>query len=413
MQRGWKSRALYFGIGLIVGAGVWCGLNYERLYEMNAPSGSKATQTAQGKANSHESKTTMHSLPQIPEIRGEEQLRQVVRDYADYLEASSGQTLEESKLKLAAILKEAWPLKDGDLPMLYMYKYPLRSALEKLQKLDPQLVSLGSQAQALVDKKGHWNVQAKGWQFEPFEEAVYQTYFTDKNKDFPLSRSLEILLAIRSRDYNKMQELHNQIGLGPAPQWPLEAFRQLYAYATSEGGSMQMEELKKLLPEGKNWQGADWCEIGYGSGKIFSALRNEIGNQGIIWAVEIDSSCKRFAQDLLASGFTDWGNIKFIDGSYRDCHMPAKSVDVVHAGLIHIGDGPDELIQRDWLPLLASIKKALKEDGLVLIDDGGDPPIERVRAVMKMAGFKEVKMVRGRHTDAQHPCFVAAFTPEK
>ena len=315
MQRGWKSRALYFGIGLIVGAGVWCGLNYERLYEMNAPSGSKATQTAQGKANSHESKTTMHSLPQIPEIRGEEQLRQVVRDYADYLEASSGQTLEESKLKLAAILKEAWPLKDGDLPMLYMYKYPLRSALEKLQKLDPQLVSLGSQAQALVDKKGHWNVQAKGWQFEPFEEAVYQTYFTDKNKDFPLSRSLEILLAIRSRDYNKMQELHNQIGLGPAPQWPLEAFRQLYAYATSEGGSMQMEELKKLLPGGKDWQGADWCEIGYGSGKIFSALRNEIGNQGIIWAVEIDSSCKRFAQDLLASGFTDWGNIKFIDGS--------------------------------------------------------------------------------------------------
>lgn len=413
MQRGWKSRALYFGIGLIVGAGVWCGLNYERLYEMNAPSGFKATQTAQVKTNSHESKTTMHSLPQIPEIRGEEQLRQVVRDYADYLEASSGQTLEESKLKLAAILKEAWPLKDGDLPMLYMYKYPLRSALEKLQKLDPQLVSLGSQAQALVDKKGHWNVQAKGWQFEPFEEAVYQTYFTDKNKDFPLSRSLEILLAIRSRDYNKMQELHNQIGLGPAPQWPLEAFRQLYAYATSEGGSMQMEELKKLLPEGKNWQGADWCEIGYGSGKIFSALRNEIGNQGIIWAVEIDSSCKRFAQDLLASGFTDWGNIKFIDGSYRDCHMPAKSVDVVHAGLIHIGDGPDELIQRDWLPLLASIKKALKEDGLVLIDDGGDPPIERVRAVMKMAGFKEVKMVRGRHTDAQHPCFVAAFTPEK
>ena len=94
-------------------------------------------------------------------------------------------------------------------------------------------------------------MQAKGWQFEPFEEAVYQTYFTDKNKDFPLSRSLEILLAIRSRDYNKMQELHNQIGLGPAPQWPLEAFRQLYAYATSEGGSMQMEELKKLLPEGK------------------------------------------------------------------------------------------------------------------------------------------------------------------
>ena len=93
--------------------------------------------------------------------------------------------------------------------------------------------------------------------------------------------------------------------------------------------------------------------------------------------------------------------------------MPAKSVDVVHAGLIHIGDGPDELIQRDWLPLLASIKKALKEDGLVLIDDGGDPPIERVRAVMKMAGFKEVKMVQGRHTDAQHPCFVAAFTPEK
>ncbi len=414
MQRSWKSRALFFGIGLVVGAGVWCGLNYESLYGVSVSSKLTTKPTAAKPApmsdGANKAGTVMHQLPQIPQVRGEEQLRQAVRDYADYLEASSSKKLEVAKL--AAVLQEAWPLKDGDLPMLYMYKYPLRSALEKLQELDPQLKSLGSEAQLLVDKQGHWNVQAKGWQFGPFEEAVYQTYFTDKNKDFSLSRSLEILLAIRNRDYDKMQDLHNKIGLGPAPQWPLEAFRQLYAYATGEGGFKQMEELKKLLPEGKNWQGASWCEIGYGSGKIFSALRAELGGEGTIWAVEIDSSCKRFAGDLLASGFTDWGNIKFIDGSYRNCHMPAQSVDVVHAGLIHIGDGPDELIQRDWLPLLASIKKALKKDGLLLIDDGGDPPIERVRTVMKMAGFKEVKMVTGQNTDSKHPCFVAAFAPE-
>ncbi len=210
-----------------------------------------------------------------------------------------------------------------------------------------------------------------------------------------------------------MQELHNQIGLGPAPQGPLEAFRQLYTGATNEGGLKQMEELKKLLPEGKNWQGANWCEIGYGTGKIFSALRAELGDKGNIWAVEIDSSCKRFAEDLLASGCTDWGKIQFIDGSYKDCHMPADSVDVVHAGLIHIGEGPDELIQRDWLPLLASIKKALKKGGLLLVDDGGNPPIDRVRAIMKMAGFKEVKVIQSQHTDRQHPCFVAAFAPEE
>ena len=158
----------------------------------------------------------MHSLPQIPQVRGEEQLRRAVEDYLNYLEASSKVKLDQNKL--ATVLKEAWPVKNGDLPMLYMYKYPLRSALEKLQVLDPQLTSLGTQAQEWIDKQGRWNVQAKGWQFAPFEEAVYQTYFTDKNKDFPLSRSLKILLAIRSRDYNKMQELHNQIGLGPAPQ---------------------------------------------------------------------------------------------------------------------------------------------------------------------------------------------------
>ncbi len=411
MQRSWKSRALFFCIGLVVGAGVWCGLNYERLHEMNTTSTPIAMQSTDAKAEENKSGAAMHSLPQIPQVRGEEQLRRAVEDYLNYLEASSKVKLDQNKL--ATVLKEAWPVKNGDLPMLYMYKYPLRSALEKLQVLDPQLTSLGTQAQEWIDKQGRWNVQAKGWQFAPFEEAVYQTYFTDKNKDFPLSRSLKILLAIRSRDYNKMQELHNQIGLGPAPQWPLEAFRQLYAYATSEGGSKQMEELKKLLPEGKSWQGANWCEIGYGTGKIFSALRAELGSKGNIWAVEIDSSCKRFAEELLASGCTDWGEIKFIDGSYKNCHMPAESVDVVHAGLIHIGDGPDELIQRDWLPLLASIKKALKKGGLLLVDDGGDPPIDRVRTVMKMAGFKEVKLILGQHTDSKHPCFVAAFTPEK
>ena len=411
MQRSWKSRALFFCIGLVVGAGVWCGLNYERLHELNAPK-STAVESISSSADKNTVKAAMHQLPQIPQVQGEEQLRKAVIDYANYVKVVPERPLEASKL--ASILKEASLFNvESDWPMLYMYKYPLRSVLENLQKLDPQLSSLGSEAQLLVNQQGQWNVKEQGWQFAPFEEAVYQAYFTGKNKDFPLERSLEILLAIRARDYDKMQELHNEIGLGPAPQWPLEAFRQLYAYATSDGGYKQMEELKKLLPEGKSWQGASWCEIGYGSGKIFSALRAELGDKGTIWAVEIDASCKRFAEDLLASGATDWGIVKFVDGSYKDCHMPANSVDVVHAGLIHIGDGPDELIQRDWLPLLASIKKALKQNGVLLIDDGGDPTIERVRAVMKMAGFKEVKMIMGEHTDSTHPCFVVAFTPEK
>ncbi len=118
-----------------------------------------ATPSTNAKAEEGKSEVAMHSLPQIPQVRGEEQLRRAVEDYLSCLEASSDQKLDTNKL--ATVLKEAWPLKDGDLPMLYMYKYPLRSALEKLQTSDPLLSSLGTQAQEWVDKQGHWNVQAK------------------------------------------------------------------------------------------------------------------------------------------------------------------------------------------------------------------------------------------------------------
>ncbi|MGM9998794.1 MAG: class I SAM-dependent methyltransferase [Candidatus Bruticola sp.] len=395
---------------MAVGAAVWCGLNYDTISDGSIPKPPAALEKAAAKpapANKD------HGLPDIPVIVGEADLKKAVDNYLTLLKKAEASGDAPSLQKLAEVLNKAHQLPPNtDYAMLYMYKYPLRSALEKLVELDPKLASLKENASYYADQSGNWQVNKQNWQFQDFEEAVYQAYYKDKNPDFPLIRSLEILLAVRNRDYECMQKLHNEIGLGPAPQWPLEAFRQLYTYAGSEGGQKQMEELKKLLPAGKSWQGADWCEIGYGSGKIFSSLRNELGSQGTIWAVEIDDSCKRFVRDLQSSGCVNWGTTKYIDGTYRNCCMPANSVDVVHAGLIHIGDGPEELLQRDWLPLLGSIKKALKPGGLLLVDDGGDPTIERVRYVMKMAGFKEVSLVLGSNTDSKRPCFVAAFTPE-
>ncbi|MGM9993081.1 MAG: hypothetical protein ACI376_09625 [Candidatus Bruticola sp.] len=409
MRRSWKSRALFFCIGLSVGAGVWFSLNYDKIQDKNSV---KTSVTPEKKAVEAEPAIKVNGLPDIPSIVGEAELKKAVVDYLTLLKSTKRSGIAPTAQQLAQVLNGARQLPpNADFPMLYMYKYPLRSALENLVALDPKLETLKENAAYYADTAGHWQVKKPNWQFQSFEEAVYQAYYKDKNKDFPLIRSLEILLAVRNRDYDSMQKLHNEIGLGPAPQWPLEAFRQLYTYAGSEGGQKQMEELKKLLPAGSSFSGVNWCEIGYGSGKIFSSLRNELGSQGIIWAVEIDGSCKRFVQDLQSSGCVNWGTVKYIDGTYRNCCMLENSVDIVHAGLIHIGDGPEELLKRDWLPLLSSIKKALKPGGLLLIDDGGDPPIERVRYVMNMAGFKEVRLVNGSNTDPKRPCFVASFKP--
>ncbi len=410
MPRSWKSRALFFCIGLVVGAGVWCGLNYERLSEMKPSSQLAVAQKNASNGEEAPWRGGSQALPPIPQISAEKPLRQAVRDYADYWEASSTGKLE--KAKLAAILKEVGPLKSDDWSKLSMYKYPLRSVGEKLHELDPSSKYLETLALAGISKSKEENGAAKGWQFSPFEEAVYQTYFTDKNKDFPLNISLEIFLAIRNGDYAKMEELHNRIGLGPAPRWPLEAFRQLYASSNLPSDSELVEELKKLLPEEKDWQRVSWCEIGYGNGRIFSALRGQLGPQGAIWAVETDSSCQRFVKDLLASGLTDWGEIKLIDGSYKDCHIPAGSVDIAHVGLDYLGEGPYEQIRRDGLPFLASIKKALKKDGWLLVDSPSQPSPDRVRTFMKMAGFKEVKAISKPHTDWSTPYFGAAFTSE-
>lgn len=425
-----KHMALLFALGMAVGSGIWLGMHSSRMKTDTVPAGTPVpaappaaaapasagadARPAPGRNNAGD---PAHGLPPLPDIHGEKAMKQALLSYIEFCRSLPAEGLSKNgaedfcaKVLVPAQKSAEACLKENpeDLAALYMYKYPFRSAAEMAYKAGGKD---NPAVRYFLDQYGCWNVTLKGWQFYPFEEAVYQAYYNGHCKTFSLPESLEVLRAVRGRDYKAMLELHNAAGLGVAPQWPLEVFRQLYTYAGTDGGITQMAELCRLLPKGESFKGRSWCEIGYGSGKIFSSLRSELGPEAVIYGVEIDGSCKKFMADIMSTGVLDesWGKITFRDGEYSDCKMPPASVDVIHAGLIHIGDGEEKLLERDWLPLLESMKNALKPGGMVLIDDGGDPSIERVRSVMARAGFKEYSYYPASHKDPRRPSFVAAF----
>ncbi len=243
-----------------------------------------------------------------------------------------------------------------------------------------------------LDSDGKWQLKAQGWDFSPFEEAVYQAYFTNSQRDFPLSRSIEIFLAVRTRNAEKMLNLHNLLGLGPAPEYPLQAFYELYGNGYSPACGLSVEKrLEALLEVGEltaSCQNKDWCEFRYGTGTLFPVLRQKLGSKSKIYAVEIDGSCKRLLNDLQKFKQFQLENLIAIDGEYNNCKLPAQSVDIVHCQQSVFGVQDKDTWQRDGLVLLASIKQALKPNGCLLVEFENQLQCNEISELMKQAGFR-------------------------
>jgi len=73
--------------------------------------------------------------------------------------------------------------------------------------------------------------------------------------------------------------------------------------------------------------------------------------------------------------------------------------------------GTPETLERETIPWLKSVKKALRPGGIMVLDDCGYPSLEGLRRVMARAGFEELKVVdlSVAGTPATQPDFVAAF----
>ncbi len=345
--------------------------------------------------------TAAPQLPPIPQTSEEIAFLSILKDY---IEAQSSGNISTVP---ALISKAAEVLSHEKLPGTYVYKYAIRAMIDDAKAANYRL------ADNILVKDSSYSCDLPSWKFKDYEEAVYDLLFV-KPEPYGKQWSLKALMAIRSRDLELMQALHDEKGFEEYPQWPLEVFRQLFTYASESSGELQMQQM--LAISDRSIEGTHWAEIGYGSGKIFSSLIKALGTEALITGTEIDCTCLHFAKSIQKfEPQLGWQKIKIVPCARNVCSLPPNSIDFIHPGGLHIGDGDDETVKEFWLPWLESAKNALKKDGLLLIDDGGSPSLEKVRLVMNQAGFREVKVLQGEvgpGSDAP-PSFCASYRPIK
>ena len=373
-------------------------------------------------------------LPPIMPVENEEVIIAAVKDALQFalakeLEGGSIDKVQEVAT-LASMLNGVFDVCSNPetAQRLFMYKYVVRFAVERMLYLVPGCDANDEVMQFFTDGRGHWRSFIPAWEFDSFEEANYAVLYgsgatatvlpSAKGEEWVFrlpypNWASALLVAVRDRNLENMQRLHNLAGYAPAPQWPVEVFRQLFTYASTDRGEEQLRQILQTT-KGKDLRGASWAEVGYGTGMIFGPLRELLGPNGKIIGTEIDDSCEKYTKALLKSGKTDWGEVQFVRAKLNDCCLPPNSVDIIHPGLVHLADGPDELIERDWLPLFASMKRALRPGGLILVDNGGSPTLDKVRKVMEMAGFEEVAVTYEPHEAAPGcPIYYASYRVKK
>jgi len=287
---------------------------------------------------------------------------------------------------------------------LAIFKFPLRRMAEELSELD---------AEAMQTLSKHFNERGyqgggESWTFDPLEEVLYRTVFHDQDY-------IEPALAMQIMAWEvKGEKEPIWSALGPErdeDRTKADTIRQFFTgYASTRSGHVQMTRALHVLdPETLN--GCVWAELGYGTGKIFEAVREAVGPQGSIVGVELGSGYEALIERLSRHPSLNWGPITLVRGSEDDCGLPAESVDIVHETGIHVGMGSPETLETRTIPWLRSIKRAMRPGAIMVLDDFGAPSIDRVRLVMARVGLEEVRVefFPTTRTNPPQPDFVAAF----
>ena len=127
------------------------------------------------------------------------------------------------------------------------------------------------------------------------------------------------------------------------------------------------------------------AEIGAGRGRYAVQLAVRVGEQGKIYAEDIDGAALKHCEDRCRR----WGleNVKTILGDLIDPKLPEGELDLIFiiSSYGHFSDP---------IALMRNARPALKPDGIVAIvewlprDEKGDGSPEQVEAQLKAAGYK-------------------------
>lgn len=162
---------------------------------------------------------------------------------------------------------------------------------------------------------------------------------------------------------------------------------------------------------GDNLEGKDLADVGAGSGPSLPSFRAALGPKSKLYAVEVDPFVLQVA-DNMSKGL----DVTPVQCGNADVNLPAGSVDIIVMTGVHMASGLDEWYETETLPWLRAMSLALRDGGILVIDDGNQDLIEEKKDLVgkvERAGFKSLTLRKG----AEHPRapseWIAVFRVDK
>ncbi|HSF16684.1 MAG TPA: class I SAM-dependent methyltransferase [Vicinamibacteria bacterium] len=128
-------------------------------------------------------------------------------------------------------------------------------------------------------------------------------------------------------------------------------------------GFQEAREVERLVDVLDVDPGEVFADVGAGDGRFSLALAARVGHDGLVYATEVDRDDLREIRDRVARDQAN--NITVIEGSQRSTGLPDICCDgILLRRVYHHFQDPAAMRE--------SLKRALKEDGLLLVIDFGE-----------------------------------------
>lgn len=153
-------------------------------------------------------------------------------------------------------------------------------------------------------------------------------------------------------------------------------------------------------------RGKDMADVGAGCGPTLEQLRQAVGPEGTVTAVEIDP----FMAHVLRTLHRDRG-VQVLLGTMTDSRLPPGSLDLITMNGVHLGAGlKGNAYQNRTLPWLKTLARALRPGGLMIIEDNVLELLQQqVSPKVERAGFKTLVLRQGSKDGLDPDQWLAVF----
>lgn len=162
---------------------------------------------------------------------------------------------------------------------------------------------------------------------------------------------------------------------------------------------------------GENLEGKDLADVGAGSGPSLPAFREALGPKSKLYAVEVDPFVLQVAENL-AKGL----DVTPVQCGNADVNLPENSVDIIVMTGVHMASGLDEWYETETLPWLRTMSVALRDGGVLIIDDGNQDLVEEKKDLVgkvERAGFTSLALRKGKEHPRAPSEWIAVFRVDK